>query len=232
MKITRATSEYEDWLGKQLKINELDLLQKHINMSSDSFIFLRATYYRWAQIWQDRVSDLADAPIVLSIGDLHIENFGTWRDAEGRLIWGVNDFDEVYDLPYTNDLLRLATSAKLAAALNHLTIGTADICEELLSGYARALETGGRPFVLGESHPELRKMAIGILRDPVHFWRKLNTQNSILNKSDLPEEAMDAIEAMLPEKALKPNYYARQAGQGSLGRQRFVAIADYRGGSI
>jgi len=232
MKITRATSEYEDWLGKQLKINELDLLQKHINMSSDSFIFLRATYYRWAQIWQDRVSDLADAPIVLSIGDLHIENFGTWRDAEGRLIWGVNDFDEVYDLPYTNDLLRLATSAKLAAALNHLTIGTADICEELLSGYARALETGGRPFVLGESHPELRKMAIGILRDPVHFWRKLNTQNSILNKSDLPEEALDAIEAMLPEKALKPNYYARQAGQGSLGRQRFVAIADYRGGSI
>jgi len=31
---------------------------------------------------------------VLAVGDLHVENFGTWRDAEGRLIWGVNDFDE------------------------------------------------------------------------------------------------------------------------------------------
>ena len=30
----------------------------------------------------------------LSVGDLHVENFGTWRDSEGRLIWGINDFDE------------------------------------------------------------------------------------------------------------------------------------------
>jgi len=36
---------------------------------------------------------------VLAVGDLHVENFGTWRDAEGRLIWGVNDFDEAWRLP-------------------------------------------------------------------------------------------------------------------------------------
>ena len=29
-----------------------------------------------------------DAPQVLSVGDLHLENFGTWRDADGRLVWG------------------------------------------------------------------------------------------------------------------------------------------------
>jgi len=29
---------------------------------------------------------LSDAPAV---------NFATWRDAEGRLIWGVNDFDRL-----------------------------------------------------------------------------------------------------------------------------------------
>jgi uncharacterized protein (DUF2252 family) len=35
-------------------------------------------------------------------------------DIEGRLCWGVDDFDESYPLPYTKDLVRLATSAKIA----------------------------------------------------------------------------------------------------------------------
>ncbi len=48
------------------------------------------------------------------MGDLHIENFGTWRDLEGRLIWGINDVDEAYPVRYPNDLVRLAASAFLA----------------------------------------------------------------------------------------------------------------------
>jgi uncharacterized protein (DUF2252 family) len=36
-----------------------------------------------------------------------VNSFGTWRDLEGRLCWGVDDFDESYWLPYTNDLVRL-----------------------------------------------------------------------------------------------------------------------------
>jgi uncharacterized protein (DUF2252 family) len=58
-----------------------------------------------------RCAQLADAPQVLAVGDLYTENFGTWRDAEGRLVWGVNDLDEAHPLPYTNDLVRLATRA-------------------------------------------------------------------------------------------------------------------------
>jgi hypothetical protein len=232
MKILRSTSEYEAWLSKQLEINKTDLKQKHKNMASDPFIFLRATYYRWAQIWTEVADKLADAPVVLAVGDLHIENFGTWRDAEGRLIWGVNDFDEVYKLPYTNDLLRLATSARLAITANHLTIGFSDACAELLDGYSKGLQAGGRPFVLGEQHPELRKMAIGILRDPVHFWKKMDVQIGKMKKSDLPKEALAALVAMMPDPKLDFKVFARQAGQGSLGRQRFVGIADYEGGRV
>ena len=54
------------------------------------------------------------SPEVLAVGDLHVENFGTWRDIEGRLIWGINDFDEVGRMPYTIDLVRLAASAHIA----------------------------------------------------------------------------------------------------------------------
>ena len=40
-----------------------------------------------------------DAPKVLAVGDIHIENYGSWRDAEGRVVWGVNDFDEAAKCP-------------------------------------------------------------------------------------------------------------------------------------
>src|SRR5258708_9500751 len=82
-------------------------------MRKSPFIFLRATYFRWAKKIGDWCPELMDAPQVLSIGDLHLENFGTWRDADGRLVWGVNDFDEPAVMPYLLDLLRLATSPLL-----------------------------------------------------------------------------------------------------------------------
>ncbi|MFJ7067191.1 DUF2252 domain-containing protein [Streptomyces sp. NPDC101115] len=46
-------------------------------------------------------------------GDLHAENFGTYLDANGRLIFNVNDFDEAYVGPFTWDLKRLAASLAL-----------------------------------------------------------------------------------------------------------------------
>ncbi|MEU1279001.1 DUF2252 domain-containing protein [Streptomyces sp. NPDC005805] len=46
-------------------------------------------------------------------GDLHAENFGTYMDAGGRLVFNVNDFDEAYVGPFTWDLKRLAASLAL-----------------------------------------------------------------------------------------------------------------------
>src|SRR5262249_40369272 len=114
MKIGRATENYEAWLGRHLRLIHADLENKHKQMRSAPFPFLRATYYRSAQVWTLVCGPAARDPRVLSVGDLHVENFGTWRDIEGRLIWGINDFDEAWPLPYTNDLIRLATSALLA----------------------------------------------------------------------------------------------------------------------
>lgn len=71
------------------------------------------------------------------MGDLHVENFGTWRDSEGRLIWGVNDFDEANPLPYTNDLVRLAASAEIADATQDLSIKPKDACDAILTGYMK-----------------------------------------------------------------------------------------------
>ena len=46
-------------------------------------------------------------------GDLHAENFGTYMDSQGRLVFNVNDFDEAYVGPFTWDLYRLVASLAL-----------------------------------------------------------------------------------------------------------------------
>ena len=54
-------------------------------MADGAFQFLRATYWRWAEtIYENVCPELKDAPEVLAVGDIHLENFGTWRDVEGR----------------------------------------------------------------------------------------------------------------------------------------------------
>ncbi len=46
-------------------------------------------------------------------GDLHAENFGTYMDGSGALIFDVNDFDEAYLGHFTWDLQRLVASVAL-----------------------------------------------------------------------------------------------------------------------
>src|ERR1700740_3569276 len=151
MNVVKATRRFEEWLGRHTPVVKPDLRLKHKRMAEAIFPFLRATFYRWVQIWPEVCADLAKAPTILAIGDLHVENFGTWRDIEGRLIWGVNDFDEAATLPYTFDLVRLATSAGLAAAEGHLTINLKEACASILNGYSSSLRSGGKPIVLGEN---------------------------------------------------------------------------------
>ncbi len=46
-------------------------------------------------------------------GDLHVENFGTYLNGDGRLVFDVNDFDEAYLGRFTWDLQRFAASLAL-----------------------------------------------------------------------------------------------------------------------
>ncbi len=228
--IRQATQGYEAWLGKRIELIPADVDLKHQRMAESPFAFLRATFYRWVQRWPEVCPELAAAPAVLSVGDLHIENFGTWRDAEGRLIWGINDFDEAYPMPYTNDLVRLAASALLAIGGNHLSLDDQDACEAILAGYRTVLDQGSCPFVLAERHHWLRDLAHGNLRDPVAFWDKLDKLPAATET--IAPQVLAALERWLPERGLSYKLVHRIAGLGSLGRQRLVALADWRGGLI
>jgi hypothetical protein len=230
MDIHKATQSYERWIAKYLTIVPADLKKKHDEMRAQPFSYFRATFYRWMQLWDERKEVWAQGPKILAVGDLHVENFGTWRDVEGRLVWGVNDFDEVYPLSFALDLVRLSTSAHLAIQGAHLSINGRDACEAVLAGYSNGLESGGGAIVLAEHHEWLRHMVTGELRDPVLFWRKMDALPTL--RKAIPKSARQALERWMPEKGLEYRIAHRQAGLGSLGRERYVAFARYHGGII
>jgi hypothetical protein len=76
----------ETWLGDQLgaELVPKDWSVNHERMRAGLCPFLRATYWRWSQTIGSIAPALMDAPTILAIGDTHLENFGTWREADGR----------------------------------------------------------------------------------------------------------------------------------------------------
>jgi Uncharacterized protein conserved in bacteria (DUF2252) len=230
MTIQQATKGYESWLAAQIELVPEDLALKHERMREAPFLFLRATYYRWAQLFPELAKGLSNAPKVLAVGDLHVENFGTWRDTEGRLVWGINDLDEATRLPYVHDLVRLATSAHLAIEGSRLRVGKKEACEAIADGYKDGLEAGGRPFVLAERGGALREMALHRLKDPHLFWGRMDALPDFAG--EVPPRARKALADMWPDPDLPMRIAHRVAGLGSLGRQRFVALADWKGGRI
>jgi hypothetical protein len=226
----RATASYEAWMRNCTAIVPSDLRSKHEQMKESPFLFLRGTFYRWAQMWPSVCAELCDAPKVLAVGDLHVNSFGTWRDAEGRLCWGVDDFDEAYPLAYTNDLVRLAASLKLVIEAESLSIKFKEGCEAILDGYRQSLATGGRPIVLAEREQELGKLGVDSFKPPPDFWAKLDRLPAA--RKPLAAKVKRALEKTLPNPQMDYKVVRRQAGLGSLGQERFVAIGDWEGGLI
>jgi hypothetical protein len=230
MGVRAVTRHYEAWLARAVPLVPADLRLKHRLMAADPFSFLRATFYRWAQLWPEVCPELVHAPSVLAVGDLHVENFGTWRDAEGRLIWGVNDFDETVTLPYAQDLVRLATSALLAIEEARISVSARRACAAILEGYTESLRRGGGAAVLAEHYRWLRDLAIVRLKDQRPFWDHLR------GLPDAPAHwhphARRLLKGALPVRGLTVRFVQRQAGAGSLGRVRLVALADWRGGMV
>ena len=227
--IVGTTGEYEAWVAERLPFVSGDLALKHERMAEDPFSFLRATFYRWAQRFALECDELLDAPAVPSVGDIHVENYGTWRDAEGRLVWGINDFDEAVKLPYTQDLVRLATSAALAFEQGRMTVRPRTAATAVLQGYVDALDIKGRPFVLAEHNRWLRDAVTSRLRDPGKYWKRLTAWPEA---ASVPSDVRSILRESLPEPNLPVVILHRQAGLGGLGRPRYTAITEWRGGKV
>jgi hypothetical protein len=225
--IRLSTARYEDWLRAQLGADlvEADLARKHDKMRQDAFSFLRATYWRWAETVLAVCPDAADAPSVLAVGDIHLENFGTWRDDDGRLAWGVNDFDEAAEMPYVLDLIRLATSTILAA--DGPSLPPASACAAILRGYRRGL-SAPQPAILDRDRAWLRALVVVSEKSRARFWERI----AGAAEEPAPRRYRRALAAAMPEPRPALTTARRTAGAGSLGRPRWIGVAQWRGAPV
>jgi uncharacterized protein (DUF2252 family) len=88
---------------------------KFRKMAADPFAFYRGSacvFYADVADRKDKWADERTSRVWIQ-GDLHAENFGTYMDGSGVLIFDVNDFDEAFVGHFTWDIERFAASVAL-----------------------------------------------------------------------------------------------------------------------
>lgn len=216
MNAGEITTAYESWLRTRIRVDEADLRHKHEEMRADRFRFLRGTYY----LWLNRVAEVApqalDGARVPLVGDLHVDNFGTWTDRDGVRRWGVNDLDELARGPWLLDLLRLAVSAVLAP---HARLEEKDVCRAVLKAYVSADPGPATSLDAGTGRSEKLRRMLPEPADPDRYWAAL---------ADEPDaEVPDAVAAAARDTAppgWEPTWHHRVAGTGSLGHRRRAGV--------
>ncbi|MEU2153662.1 DUF2252 domain-containing protein [Streptomyces sp. NPDC019396] len=97
-------------------------------------------------------------------GDLHAENFGTYMDANGRLIFNVNDFDEAYVGPFTWDVKRLSASLALIGYTKALSDGQ---ISDLVRTYAAAYRERIHALASGAKNDEVPPFTLDTAEGPL-----------------------------------------------------------------
>lgn len=226
-----TTTSYERWRGRRIQIVEEDLAAKQVKLRESPFMLFRGTPYRYHGRFAELLPELAKAPPVVAVGDLHLENFGTWRDRDARLVWGAFDLDEVDLLPYPIDLVRLAASAVLAAEAGLFGIEPADACAAIEQGWRERVHgRKPRPFVMGERAPHLFALAREAILEPAAFDEWLLALPAF--ERALPKPAVRMLAAVTPPGDFRPQLRRRVTGVSSLGARRIVAFGELDGGFV
>jgi uncharacterized protein (DUF2252 family) len=137
--------------GELMRRDPTSFRRKFRKMAASPFAFYRGSA---SIFYADLTGDFADDRFldertsrVWIHGDLHAENFGTYMNGHGQLVFNVNDFDEAYVGPFVWDLKRFAASVALlgyAKALSDSAI--ASLVSRFAYGYLtelRAISAGG-----------------------------------------------------------------------------------------
>ncbi len=162
---------------------------KFRKMAADPFAFYRGSaclFYADMDDLGDRWADERTSRVWIQ-GDLHAENFGTYMDGAGRIVFDVNDFDEAYVGHVSWDLRRFCASFALLAwrkALGDDVIS--DLLRTYLSAYldqvaAFARSDDDRSFALTATDTE------GAVRTAI-LETTLRTRASLLDRMTVVEE--------------------------------------------
>ena len=196
-----------------------DIAPKHEKMRGEPLrLSARAPIWRWAETILEVCPDLADAPAVLAVGDIHLENFGTWRDADGRLVWGVNDFDEAARCP-----MRWTSSGWRRAPCWQARRGVAprpQMCAAILDGLRR----GPRSAQADRARPRLGLAARAGGRPPTSSAPSSGSKIEEAKHTPAPAPYRKALADAMPQAASRhvdraPDRRHRQPRTAALDRR-------------
>lgn len=222
------------------------LKRKFDSMSADAFAFLRAT----AAIGHAALDlgDVPASPLVWVTGDLHVENFGTYKGDNRLVYFDLNDFDEAARLPLAVDLVRLLSSMVASGrALGFENEARRRLLQTVLTRTGAALAKGKPSWVERDTaHGTLR-----VLIDQVAFRRKRDLVDALTQgrgskrklridgkrilafddfSGRFPRETIrQVVETRLKERGDEVeirDIAIRVAGKGSLGLPRYVLLAN------
>jgi uncharacterized protein (DUF2252 family) len=129
------------------------LAMKYRNMRTSAFVYLRATCHLFPRQMSE-VKLLGRAPAVWSCGDLHLENFGSYKGDNRLTYFDINDFDEAALIPASWDMVRLLTSLRLACAELKMDDGRIrELVDCLQSSYLRSLRHGSARWLERDTAP-------------------------------------------------------------------------------
>ena len=136
---------FKDAFDPLMRADPKAFRNKYRKMAADPHAFYRGSaclYYADVTGSKDPWVDEQSGAIWIH-GDLHVENFGTYLNSDGRLVFDINDFDEAYIGHFTWDLQRFAASLALLGWQKALP--EEDIVA-LIRRYVRAYLEPGRPL--------------------------------------------------------------------------------------
>ena len=228
--------------------NTTGLKLKYSKMRESAFSFLRGSchlfYARMAECLP-----LPDAPLTWICGDLHLENFGSYKADDRRVYFDVNDFDEAVLAPATWDLVRMLCSVELGAEAAGLSsLECRQLAVAFLNAYADALAKGEASWV---EHKAANGLIRKLLDDVRTRERKtlLDKYTDVHNKKrvfrldgkrafaataaqqQLVRDCMARVAGDVPN----PDFYEvldvaqRLAGTGSLGTERYLILVRGKG---
>ena len=228
---------------------EVERLQlKYHKMRSSPFAFFRGTCH----LFYERLPSVRlfkSAPLVWVCGDLHLENFGSYKGNNRLAYFDLNDFDEAALAPASWELVRVLTS--LLVASESLSIRPSEaraLCSIFLDHYASSLALGKAYWIESETASGvIRDLLIG-LRDRqrarfIHSRTTAKGKSRVLNVdgqktlavSDAQRTAVVNFMTRFARTQSQPDFFKvldvarRIAGTGSLGVSRYAILVHGKG---
>jgi uncharacterized protein (DUF2252 family) len=226
-----------------------DLVQlKYHKMQENPFVFFRGACHLFYEDWQ-RDSELNNTPLSWLCGDLHLQNFGSYKGDNRVVYFDLNDFDEAILAPCSLDIVRLLTSVFLA--FPHYVEekeNTNKLATMFLDSYRKELiEAKARWFD--------QRTAIGLVKELLEEGEERKRKKFLDDRTEIEDdrrkiiikedktrpigsETRNAIEIALKEFARStenPDFFQvlditeRIAGTGSLGLKRYLVLVEGKG---